>query len=396
VPAATPGRLLALALPPGAEFAAALDDAWQRGDAVLPIDPRAPRQVRDRLVAAMRPDAPIDPGAALVITTSGSTGEPKGAVLTHAALEASARATMARIGVEPGDRWLSCLPWQHIGGLQVLLRARLFGTPIVIHDRFDVDRFGAERDVSLVSLVPTQLARLLDSGVDLTRFRAILLGGAAAPPGLVERARAVDAVVVTTYGMSETAGGCVYDGVPLDGVDVQVERSGRVLIRGPMLMTGYRLRPDLSEEAVVDGWLRTSDLGRWDGRRLVVHGRVDDVIVCGGEKVVAGAVAMVLVDHPAVREAAVVGVPDEEWGQRVVAVVVPAADPPTLQALRDWVGERAGAANAPTRLVVVDEMPRLPSGKLDRLAAQTLAAQALAAQALPATAGGVRRRPDAR
>ena len=366
---------------------AALDAAWERDDAVLPIDPRAPRPAVDAIVGALRPHAlvaadgtrgcdagvDVDDDVALVIATSGSTGVPKGAQLSRAALEASARATMRRIGLRDDDRWLSCLPWQHIGGLQVLLRARLFDTPIDVHESFDVDRF-ARADASLVSLVPTQLARLLDAGVDLGKFRVVLLGGAAAPPSLLRRAAAAGARVVTTYGMSETAGGCVYDGVPLEGVDVRVDAAdGRVLLRGPVLMTGYRLQPELTAAALAHGWLHTNDAGSLHDGRLVVHGRLDDVIVTGGENVVATQVAAVLAEHPAVADAAVAAAPDEIWGQRVVAVVVPRGAAPTLDDVRRWLAGRLPTAAAPRALVVVERIPRLVSGKPDRLALERLA-----------------------
>jgi o-succinylbenzoate---CoA ligase len=321
-----------------------------------------------RLASALRAGEPVEPGIALCIATSGSTGEPKGALLSHAALEASARATMARIGRQDDDVWLSCLPWQHIGGLQVLLRARLFGTPLVVHDTFDPDRVAAETTATLVSLVPTQLHRLLDAGVDLARFRVVLLGGARAPDELLTRARQAGVNVVTTYGMSETSGGCVYDGAPLDGVDVAVDDEGHISLRGPMLMTGYRDRPDLTAEVLVDGWFRTSDLGRWEDGRLVVVGRADDVVVSGGENVPTAVVADLLASHPSVAEVAVTGVPDATWGERVVAVVRPAGPAPSLRELREWVERRAPVAFAPRGLVVVDELPLLPSGKLDRLA----------------------------
>jgi O-succinylbenzoic acid--CoA ligase len=380
MPASAPGLLRALALPPGEAFVAALHAAWDRGDAVLPLDPVAPPAVTERLVAAMRPEEPVDSGVAVVIATSGSTGEPKGAQLTHAALAASARATHARIGREPDDRWLSCLPWQHIGGLQVMLRARLLDIPLVIHERFDLDAVAAT-EATLVSLVPTQLVRLLDAGVDLRRFRVILLGGAAATPALLERAHDRGAAVVTTYGMSETSGGCVYDGRPLDGVEVATDDDGRIRVRGPVVMAGYRLRPDLTATVLSDdGWLTTGDLGEIsDAGLLRVRGRVDDVIVTGGENVVANAVATVLAEHPAVVEAAVTGVPDRQWGQRVVAVVVVrAGQPPSLAALREFCSARLGPFAAPRALVVVDELPRLASGKPDRLAVQQLAQATLA------------------
>jgi O-succinylbenzoic acid--CoA ligase len=381
MPAPAPGLLRGLDLPPGEEFVAALAAAWDLGDAVLPLDPGSPRAVTDRLVAAMRLDSPVEAGVALVIATSGSTGEPKGAQLSHAALAASARATHARIGREADDSWLSCLPWQHIGGLQVMLRARLLDIPLEIHERFETDAVAASQ-ATLVSLVPTQLVRLLDAGVDLRRFRVILLGGAAAAPTLLDRARDAGAAVVTTYGMSETSGGCVYDGRPLDGVEVSIAADGRIRLRGPVVMTGYRLRPELTAEVLsADGWLTTGDLGELapDGTVRVL-GRADDVIVTGGENVVANLVEAVLVGHPDVVAAAVTGVPDVQWGHRVVAVVVVRAGikAPSLAELRAFCADQLPPAAAPRGLVVVDELPRLVSGKPDRLAVRQLAQATLA------------------
>jgi O-succinylbenzoic acid--CoA ligase len=375
MPAPDSRRLVALALPPGEEFIAALEAAWDRGDAVLPLDPLAPVAVTEPLLAAMRLDQPLDGDVALVIPTSGSTGEPKGAQLTRAALDASARATHARIGLEPSDRWLSCLPWQHIGGIQVMLRSRLLGIPLTVHERFDVDRVAAA-DATLASLVPTQLVRLLDAGVDLTRFRVILLGGAAAPASLLARAADAGARIVTTYGMSETSGGCVYDGQPLDGVQLGFGEGGRIRVRGPVVMAGYRLRPDLTADALVDGWLLTSDLGEItaDGR-LQVTGRIDDVIISGGENIVGADVAAALAAHPDLADVAVTAVDDPEWGQRIVAVVVPrdARVVPSLTQLREWLGGRLSPAARPRGLVVTDDLPRLGSGKPDRLAIARLA-----------------------
>jgi o-succinylbenzoate---CoA ligase len=374
MPASTSGRLVALALPPGEDFVGALDAAWERGDAVLPVNPDAGVAERRRLLAAMRVDEPAD-GVALVIATSGSTGEPKGAELSHAALEASARAAHARIGLLPGDRWLSCLPWHHIGGLQVLLRSRLLGIPLVVHDRFDVARVAAEQ-ATLTSLVPTQLVRLLDAGVDLSGYRAILLGGAAAPASLLARAATVGARVVTTYGMSETAGGCVYDGRPLDGVEVRVDEASRICVRGAVVMTGYRCRPDLTADALVGDWLVTSDIGEIDAAGAVtVTGRIDDVVTTGAEKVVPSQVADVLAAHPGISEVVVTGVDDEEWGQRLVAVVVPTATSAalSLREVRQWCADRLVPAARPRGLVVVGELPRLPSGKPDRRAITRLA-----------------------
>jgi O-succinylbenzoic acid--CoA ligase len=178
--------------------------------------------------------------------------------------------------------------------------------------------------------------------------------------------------------MSETSGGCVYDGVPLDGVSVRLGDEGRVTLAGPVLMSGYRLAPELTAEALVDGWLVTNDVGAYDeAGRLVVRGRVDDVVITGGENVVTIEVAARLMGHPAVSDVAVTGVPDDEWGQRLVAIVVPASSPPpSLDQLRAWCRETLPAAAAPRQIVVVDDLPRLPSGKADRLAISRLAANA--------------------
>jgi O-succinylbenzoic acid--CoA ligase len=206
-----------------------------------------------------------------------------------------------------------------------------------------------------VSLGPTALARIVPD-----RFRTIVLGGTAPPANLPANA-------VITYGLTETGSGVVYDGRPLDGVEVRLDDEV-VHIRGPVLMSGYRLRPDLTADALVDGWFRTQDVGSFDSTgRLHVHGRVDDIVVTGGENVVLTAVEHALAAHPLVRDAAVVAVPDDEWGQRVVAVVVTDSAASSSE-LRDWVKERLGRASAPRDVLVVDRIPLLASGKPDRAA----------------------------
>lgn len=386
----TGGRpLVAVAAGPSPLLAAALDRALDGGPALLPVAPDLPDAARDRLLSALRPAAlvdghgttPLDAAApvpddvALVVATSGSTGAPKGVALTAAAVLASARAGLARLGADGPDagRWLACLPAQHIGGLLVLVRGRLTGVAPVLHARFDtaaVAAVAAGGQADHVALVPTMLRRLLDAGAPLERFRTVLLGGAAAPAPLLAEARAAGARVVTTYGMTETAGGCVWDGLPLDGVDADVDGDGRVRLRGPVLCAGYRQGAAVRPVVDADGWFRTADLGRWDGVRLVVLGRADDVVVTGGENIAAGAVAALLLEHPAVADAAVVGRPDTQWGERLVAVVVPTdpSAPPTLAALRTHVAARAGRAAAPRALEVVAALPLLPGGKVDRLA----------------------------
>ncbi|MBW3602786.1 MAG: AMP-binding protein [Actinobacteria bacterium] len=382
-----------------------MEQAWERGDAVLPLDHRLPAPALRRLLSALRPAAlveadgrtrlpeavPAPPGTALVVATSGSSGEPKGVLLSHAALRASARAGARRLASGPGDRWLCCLPLGHVAGIQVLVRSALLGTPAVMHPRFDPDTVAGQRGVSLVSLVPPMLSRLLDAGADLGRFRRILLGGAPAPRSLLRRAAAAGATVVTSYGLTETCGGCVYDGRPLDGVKVSLADDGRVHVAGPVLMSGYRGASGADDGvAIRDGWLRTADVGRWlpDGR-LRVLGRLDDVIVTGGENVVAAEVEDLLTDHPGVAQVAVLGRPDPRWGQRVVAFCVPAADPPpTLEALRRHVIRRAGAHLAPRELVVVDRLPTTGPGKVDRPALRALPDPPPPAHARDAPGGG--------
>ena len=352
-------RLIVLDAHGGDAFVDRLRRAWDDGDAVLPLDPRLPAPARAGVLAAARPDRPVEDGDALVVATSGTTGDPKAAVLTHDAVAASAWATSRRLGVDPStDRWLACLPLAHVGGLSVVTRALLTGTPLTVHDGFDAGAVeaAARAGCTLVSLVPTALRRI-DPGL----FRTVVLGGSAMPVDLPANA-------VTTYGMTETGSGVVYDGVPLDGVEVRVV-GGEVQLRAPMLLRAYR---DGSVPITPDGWFPTGDAGAWDAAagRLRVFGRVGDVVVTGGEKVWPAAVERVLARVPAVGEVAVVGRPDPEWGQRVVALVVPAlgADPPTLDALRTAVRRELPAYAAPRELCLVDALPRTGSGKVARAA----------------------------
>jgi O-succinylbenzoic acid--CoA ligase len=386
-------RLVALDLPPGRTFTAALDAIVARGDAVLPLEAGAPAAVREAQLAALRPDGimgadgveqplpdPLStaPGTAVVIATSGSTGAPKGVTLSAAALAASWQGVAARIGAERTDRWLACLPVHHIAGFSVLWRARLSGTDPIVLDGFDLDAVAAALPaVALVSFVPTQLRGVLAAGLELSHLRAVLLGGARVDADLLDAAAAAGARVVTTYGMSETCGGCLYDGVPLDGVEVRLDDAGVIHLRGTVLCSGYRGDPARTAAAIdSDGWFASADLGRWhaDGR-LQVLGRVDDVIVTGGEKVIAGEVERVVAALGSVADAAVVGHVDPRWGDRVVAIIIPADPlrPPTLAEVRAAVRTALGPVSAPKELHVLAELPRLPTGKVDRLALRQLA-----------------------
>ena len=358
-------------------LAAALDGT---GPAIAPLDAGLPAARLAELIDVLGPGSVEDTegvtsarsgphegvaeGTAVVIGTSGSTGAPKGVELSAAALRHSARASLERVGARPGERWLCCLPVTHVAGLAVLVRSLVSGTEPVLAERADAETVTAS-GCAHVSLVPTQLQRLLlQAGAPLAGFSSVLLGGAAAPAGLLDAARDAGVPVVTTYGMTETCGGCVYDGVPLDGVRAEVRDDGRIWISGPVLFSGYLRGP----RAPADGWFRTGDLGALDaGGRLRVRGRADDVINTGGHKVVPGEVAAALQACPGVRDAAVVGQPDPEWGERVVAAVVPAdpGDPPAVEMLRSHVRERLPRYAIPSRVVMVDAVPMLPSGKHD-------------------------------
>lgn len=364
--------LVALAMPGGPAFVDALRRVWDAGDAAFPLDQRLPGDQQRRVLAAMAParliDAggdvaleggrPVEPGDALVIATSGTTGTPKGVVLTHDAVAASARATSARLGVRPGDHWLSCLPLAHVGGLSVVTRALATGTGLTVLPAFDPDavQSAVRAGANLVSLVNTALRR-----VDPAWFRAILLGGSKPPDDPPPNA-------VTTYGMTETGSGCVYDGVPLDGVEVRVDEGGAVHLRAALLLRAYR---DGTVPFDADGWFRTGDLGAWaDVGRLVVHGREGDLIVTGGENVWPDPIEVIVGRVPGVAEVAVAGVPHPEWGHEVTAFVVPVggAEPPTLAALRDAVRAELPVWCAPRRLELVRELPRTAIGKVQRAA----------------------------
>ena len=342
------------------------------GAAPLAVFPSGPSAVEDAARVALRPEEPVEAGADLLVITSGSTGRARAVLLSAAAIRASAEATLRRIG-GPGS-WLLALPASAMGGLQVLCRSALGGRPPAVLERGEplgraLGRLPAgERRYT--SLVPTQLRRYLDTEPDaLLAFDAVLVGGAATDPGLLDRARRAGVAVITTYGMTETAGGCVYDGRPLDGVRVRAGADG-VELAGPVLALGYRLDPAATEAAFRDGWFRTRDAGRLEENgRLTVSGRLDDVVISGGVKVAPAAVEAALREHPDVADAVVFGRPDDEWGQRVVAAVVPASRAePDLAALRTWVTERLGAPAAPRELHTIAAVPALHTGKPDRRA----------------------------
>jgi o-succinylbenzoate---CoA ligase len=346
-----------------------------RGSAILPVPADDERQ-RSLLTTTLRAGEEIDDDVAVVISTSGTTGKPKGALLTAAALRSSAESTHARLGGE--GRWLLALPAYHIAGLQVLVRSALAGTtPVAVPASFDpsqlpsaVAALGSGRRYA--SLVAVQLDKSLQdpaAAEALAELDAVLIGGGPMPAGVAERAQAAGVNVVRTYGMSETAGGCVYDGVALDGVKVRVHDS-RILLGGATVAKGYRdpITPDPFAEA---GWFRTDDLGVMDDSGVLrVLGRVDDAVSTGGLTVLPQLVESALAGHPAIAECAVFGVPDERLGQRVVAALVlaPGSAAPDVADLRAQVSQTLDATAAPRAVYIVDELPRRGIGKVDRRA----------------------------
>jgi o-succinylbenzoate---CoA ligase len=358
-----------------------------------------------------------DDPTAVVIATSGSTGTPKGALLPASALAASAEATRRRLTIRTADgkqrapgNWLLALSANHIAGLQVILRAVAEGTEPAVLDTaasFTAGRFVAavERMPTgprFTSLVPTQLSRILpdaEAAAALSTFDAVLVGGASTSAALLHDAEQAGIKIVTTYGMSETCGGCVYNGVPLDGVTVagsqssggSINRPGRISITGSVVARGYRGRPDHPSfsRAVGDRFrtFLTDDLAVLDGDSWRIVGRVDDVITTGGIKIDPAVVEAILLRVSGVAEVIITGVPDPAWGESLVAVVVPAAGgAPELRALRAAAGAELSAAAAPKHLVLTERLPLRGPGKPDRAAIRELATAEITARLLTESA----------
>jgi O-succinylbenzoic acid--CoA ligase len=377
------GDLVATALRPGAAWLPVLRRAGEVGAAVVPIDVRLAPLERRALIATAQPTVildeegvrrvdgvPIDAAIALVIATSGTSGAPRFAELPRAAVEAAVFASAAAMDARPEDRWLSCLPLAHIGGLLVLERHLVLGAPITFRRRLTRSTVAGLVGVRFTSLVPTQLLRLLDARADLGRFRSILVGGSGMDAELVTRAADAGVRVLPTYGMTETCGGVVYAGRPFAGVEVRAARWGELLVRGPTLMRGYRLDPAASVAAFEPGgWLRTGDGGDVDTDGTVrVLGRLADVIVSGGEKIWPAEVEAALAGHPGVAAVLVSGSDDREWGQRVVARVVPRrrGAPPSLASLRAHAAETIARHKLPREVIIVEHLERTGLGKVRR------------------------------
>lgn len=364
-------------------LATALREALDGGPAIAPL-PTVSAE-RDQVLAMLRPAEPLeDPQTAAIVATSGSTGRPKGVMLSGAAIRSSVEATHRRLG-GPGD-WLLALPTHYVAGLMVMARAVVADTAVhqVGADLGGLSSWATDRRgdrPAYLSVVPTQLTRALDDPAlvaSLAGVDAVLLGGAAASSALLQRAAGAGIRVITTYGMSETCGGCVYDGVPLDGVTLGSDTPGGLdpdaplQISGPMVFDGYRGQPDLTAQVRPHvGTMITNDRGRWIDGRLAILGRVDDVVISGGINIDLAEVERVARSWPGAAELVIVAVPDAEWGVRVVAVaegsaplVGSAAAGP--DALRAHLTGQLPTYAAPRQLVWRDRLPRTSSGKIDR------------------------------
>ncbi len=389
------GSTAALTMHPRREQVVMAHALMKVGAALLPLSPRLTPAEHARIVDAVEPMVDLDDPGLLTeaeadmpmlgehdtddicayVLSSGSTGQPKPIGLTYGNFLWSAVGGAFNIGVDPSDRWLCCLPLSHIAGLSIVMRSAIYGTTAVVHDGFEVERVAAalrDEPISVVSLVTTQLQRLLDAGADLSGPRAILVGGGPVPEAILERALERGATVVQTYGLTETCSQVTTlapedarrklgsAGRPLLFNHVRI-RDGEILIQGPTVAPG---RADES------GWLHTGDLGYIDDEGfLYVQDRIDDMIVTGGENVVPSEVEAVLLAHPAVEDAAVVGREDPEWQQAVTAVVVLAAGAEvTPDELRHHCAATLAGYKVPKRVELAAALPRTPSGKLMRRA----------------------------
>ncbi len=386
MPALQAGDLVAVRHDLGPRWRGLLETVWEAGAALFPMHPRLGPGEAGHLLALARPTvvvdaaravrvtggAPVEEDVAFLVATSGTAGAPRLVELARPAVMAAVEASAAALGGDSRGKWLCCLPLGHVGGLLVVLRSVVLGAPVEIQARFDPVAVAAVENVRWISLVPTMLASLLEAGSDLGGYSAILVGGGPLPDELHRRSAAVGARVVETYGLTESSGGVVYDGRALPGVRVRTGEAGAIEIAGPTLMSGYRLDPVATGAAfTADGWLRTRDAGDVDAEgRLRVFGRLDDVLVSGGEKIWPQEVEEALRSHPKVADVAVTGRPDSRWGSRVVAFVVPTdpASPPGLEELRDFAGVRIARFRAPRELVLAAHLPRTATGKVRRSA----------------------------
>jgi o-succinylbenzoate---CoA ligase len=379
----------------GRALAEAARQCWDSGRAILPVNPAFTANEIAVLLERFRPgfatDGALDaatprpdgvPGPAgivAVVVTSGTAGAPKGVELTRAGMEVMGVGYSAGLDAGPADRWLTCMPLHHVASLGALARSYVTGVPCTVHDSFDLDRVARSPRIegtTMVSVVPTVMRRLLDAGAPLHEYRRVIVGGAPCPPALRARAEAAGVGVVDAYGLSETWGGFALDGVPIDGAQARTGADGEILVRGAMVMHGYRLDPALTASVIdTDGWFHTGDVGTIDADgRIRVVDRLKDLVITGGVNVSPTEVESVLLHHPDVDDVCVVGMPDDEWGELVVAFVVARAGvpAPSVDELRAFGREHLSGPKLPRATRAVDVIPRTASGKpLRRVLRQT-------------------------
>lgn len=377
-------ELVVVDLPPGPAWVELVNRLWLEEVPFLPIDHRLSDRERRAIVDRARPHfvrdvggetllggaAPVAPGVAIVMPTSGTAGAPKLVELHRVAVVVAVSRSAKRLGATPGAPWICPLTPAHIGGLLVLLRGAILGAPVTMHERFDPERLVHDGEgAAFVSVVPAMVRRLVAADLGLHGL-TLLVGGDGIDDETAAVARARGARVVTTYGLTETCGGFTYDGMPLEGMEVRLGAQDAIEVSGSTVMEGYRLDPAATGRAfTTDGWLKTGDLGAIDDEgRLSVHGRSDHVIRTGAEKVWPEEIERALASHLKVRDVAVAGSPDPEWGMHVTAFVVPARvdDPPSLEELRVHGAEQLARFKLPRELHLVEEIPRTSTGKVRR------------------------------
>jgi O-succinylbenzoic acid--CoA ligase len=394
------GRVVPLVVPPDARGVIDLLAVWASGRVAAPLSPQLSTEERGQAMRTLRESeerGDIPSGTAAVLWTSGTSGRPRGVALGFPGLREHADATVQRLALAPADVWLASLSPAHVGGLALITRALLLGCTLVAEGRFRVETAVAALNgesgtppVTHLSLVPTQFLRLLEAWGDAPPppgLRCVLLGGTATPAPLLRRALDAGWPVALTYGMTEAGSqvatadpervrakpGAV--GRPLDGVEVQLAPDDEILVRGPTLALGLVGSGDALTDA--EGWYHSGDLGRVDADGdLWITGRKSDRILSGGVTVDPHEVEAVLREHPRVRDACVVGIPDPEWGERVGAVVVPEGPPSldSLGALSDWASARLGPARRPRLWTTVPALPLNRNGKVDRSAVRRMLA----------------------
>jgi O-succinylbenzoic acid--CoA ligase len=368
-------KLVGIDIPLSAEFVTALQDIWNVGDCAFPIDQRLVQKQKAQLVEEFFVDeivttegrsvlgtrgSNIADNDAVLFTTSGSSGTPKGVIHTHDSLRANADIVARHFGDTSQMHWLACLPPSHVGGFGVISRALIWNCQLTTLPQFDAEQVesAARRGTTHTSLVATALGR-----INSELFQRILLGGAKPPPNLPPN-------VTTTYGLTETMGGVVYGRTALSGVEVSISEEQEILVRGPVLMNRY-YQQQIGHPIDVDGWLHTGDLGSMSvDNQLSVTGRRSELIISGGENIWPEAVEAALANHADVSDVCVVGIDDHEWGQRVVAFIVPTKTSQThsLAEWRDHVAESLPRFMAPRQVVLVDNIPRSALGKPQRQA----------------------------